>query len=55
MTGQDNGAFEKKSKNPESESAEYENFQRLLKQVLSVPKEEVDKKRQQEDREKQAS
>ena len=29
----------------EEDTAEYENFQELLEQVLSVPKEEVDKRR----------
>ncbi|MCA1717905.1 MAG: hypothetical protein LC781_14165 [Actinobacteria bacterium] len=34
------------------ENPEYENFQETLKQVLSVPKEELDKKRAEEKRQK---
>jgi hypothetical protein len=33
---------------------EFDNFQRLLQQVLSAPKEKVDKKRREEEREKRA-
>ncbi len=35
-------------------SKEFENFQQLLKQVVSVPKEKVDKRRREEQREKRA-
>jgi hypothetical protein len=34
-------------------SQEYENFQQLLKQVLSVPKEKVDEKRAEYERERE--
>lgn len=38
----------------EEPSKEFENFQQLLKQVVSVPKEKLDKKRREEQREKRA-
>lgn len=40
-----NGDGTKNGENPDGDNPEYENFQDLLKQVLSVPKESVDKRR----------
>lgn len=40
MTAENNGNGKRSEDNPE-----FKNFQQLLKQVLSVPKEEVDKRR----------
>lgn len=37
----------------DEQNPEYDNFQRLLKGVLAVPKEEVDKRREQYEREKE--
>jgi hypothetical protein len=50
----DNGDGIKNGENPNGEDSEFENFQRLLKQVLSVPKGEVDEKREQEKNEERA-
>lgn len=45
-------AGEKKSKGKQDEpSSEFQNFQRLLKGTLSIPKEELDKKRDEYKRE----
>ena len=44
---------QRKDKNRKDEpNTEYDNFQDLLKKVLSAPKEEVDKKREEYEREK---
>lgn len=40
--------------NPDESNPEYENFQSLLKQVLSVPKQEIDKRWRKERQERQA-
>lgn len=46
-------AGEKKSKSKQDESSsEFDNFQRLLKSTLSVPKEELDKRRAKYERER---
>ncbi len=50
----DNGDGTKNGENLDGENSEFKNFQRLLKQVLSVPKEDVDKKRREEQQERQA-
>lgn len=50
----DNGDGTKNGENPNGENSEFENFQNLLKQVLSVPKEDVDKRRREEQRERRA-
>lgn len=47
MAEEKNGDGKKEEPNPE-----FRNFQRLLKQVLSVPKEELDEKLAEEKREK---
>ena len=47
MAEEDKGNGKKDEDNPE-----FENFQRLLKQVLSVPKEKIDEKRAEERRRK---
>lgn len=41
----DNGDGKKNGENPDGGNSEFENFQNLLKQVLSVSKEDVDKRR----------
>ncbi len=43
----------KKNSKQDESNTEYENFQRLLKQVLSVPKEKIDEKLAERDREKE--
>lgn len=43
-----NGDGTKNGENPDGGNSEYENFQQLLKQVLYVPKEDVDKRRREE-------
>lgn len=50
----DNGDGTKNGENPDGGNSEFENFQQLLKQVLSVPKEDVDKRRREERRERRA-
>lgn len=55
MAGESKSGNTANGKNSNGNNSEYENFQRLLKQVISVPKEEVDKKRRVEDREERAS
>ena len=50
----DNGDGKKNGENPGGGNSEFENFQHLLKQVLSVPKEDVDKRRREEQRERRA-
>ncbi len=40
-----NGDGTKNGENPDGGNSEFENFQRLLKQVLSAPKEKVDEQR----------
>jgi len=48
-------AGEKKSKGKRGEdNPEFKNFQQLLKQVVSVPKEKIDEKREKRAREKRA-
>jgi len=37
----------------QEDNSEFRNFQQLLKQVLSVPKEKVDEKRTEQEQEKQ--
>lgn len=49
-----NGDGTKNGENSDGGNSEYKNFQRLLKQVLSVPKEDVDKRRREERQERQA-
>lgn len=49
MAAENNGNGKRSEDNPE-----FKNFQQLLKQVLSVPKEEVDKRRAEREREKRA-
>lgn len=53
MAGQDDGDGKSKPTNGEP-NPEYDNFQRLLKGVLAVPKEKVDEKRREEKRERRA-
>lgn len=48
MAEEKNGNGEKGERNPE-----FENFQQLLKQVLSVPKEKVDEKLAERERERE--
>ncbi len=43
----------KKNGKQDESNTEYENFQRLLKQVLSVPKEKIDEKLAEREREKE--
>lgn len=50
----DNGDGKKNGENPSGENSEFENFQNLLKQVLSVPKEKVDEKRAEREQERRA-
>lgn len=50
----DNGDGIKNGENTNGEDSEFENFQRLLKQVLSVPEEDVDEKRAERERAKRA-
>lgn len=52
MADKDSGTHN--SENSNGDNSEYENFQRLLKQVVSTPKEEIDKKRREEKQEKRA-
>jgi hypothetical protein len=52
MANQDNGDGKKNGEDPDAENPEYDNFQRLLKQVLSTPKEELDKRKAEYEREK---
>ncbi len=48
-------ADENKGNGKQSEdNPEFKNFQQLLKQVLSVPKEQVDEKRAEREKEKRA-
>ena len=58
MAKQDDGdgtnSGTKNGRNPDNGNSEFENFQNLLKRVLSVPKEEVDEKREQEKNEERA-
>lgn len=49
-----NGDGTKNGENTNGGNPEYENFQQLLKQVLSVPKEDVDKRRREERHRKRA-
>ncbi len=49
MAAEKNGNSKQGEDNPE-----FKNFQQLLKQVLSVPKEEVDERRREKQREKRA-
>lgn len=53
MGDQDNGDGKKNGEDPDAENPEYDNFQRLLKGVLAVPKEEVDKRREEYERERE--
>lgn len=43
---------ERDDRKPEEPNPEYENFQRFLEGALSVPKEELDKRREEYEREK---
>ena len=54
MADKNNGNGTKNNENSNGDNSEYENFQQLLKQVLSVPKEKVDEKRKEQEREKRA-
>ncbi len=54
MAEEKNGNSKKGEGEPHGGNSEYDNFQRLLKQVLSVPKEDVDKKRREEQQERRA-
>lgn len=54
MAKQDDGGDTKNGDNTNGDNPEYENFQQLLRQVLCVPKEDVDKRRREEEREKRA-
>lgn len=54
MARQDNNNGTKNGEKDNGSNSEYENFQQLLKQVLSVPKEKVDEKRAEREREKRA-
>ena len=54
MAEEKNGNGKNNRENPNETDSEYENFQSLLKQVLSVPKEEIDKRRRKERQERQA-
>jgi len=49
MVAENNGNGKQSEDNPE-----FKNFQQLLKQVLSVPKEKVDEKRAEREQEKRA-
>lgn len=49
-----NGDYTENRQNSNANNTEYENFQKLLKQVLSAPKEEVEKRRREEQQEKRA-
>lgn len=48
MAKQDDGDGTKNGEKPNGTDSEFENFQQLLKQVLSAPKEDVDKRRREE-------
>lgn len=50
----ENGDGKSNGESPRRGNSEYDNFQRLLKQVLSVPKEDVDKRRRKEQQERRA-
>ncbi len=52
MAKQDDGGDTKNGHNTNGDNPEYENFQQLLKQVLSAPKEKVDEHRAEREREK---
>jgi|1186.fasta_scaffold531701_1 hypothetical protein len=43
----------KQKRKDEEDTAEFENFQGLLKEVLSVPKEELDKRREEYERKRE--
>jgi len=45
MAEEKNGNGKQGEGDPHGENSEFDNFQRLLKQVLSVPKEKIDKQR----------
>lgn len=49
----DNGDGTKNGENPHGGNSEFENFQQLLKQVLSVPKEKIDEQRAEHERERE--
>lgn len=53
MAKRDKSSDTKNGENGNGDNSEYENFQQLLKQVLSVPKGEVDEKREEHEREKE--
>lgn len=48
----DNGDGTKSGENTDGGNSEFEKFQRLLKQVLPVPKGTIDEKREEQEREK---
>ena len=45
----------KKSKSDKSPSEEYQNFEKLAKQLISVPKSEIDKREAEYQKQKKAS
>lgn len=47
-------AEEKNGENPDGGNSEFEDFQRLLKHVLSVPKEKVDEQKDEHSQTKRA-
>lgn len=53
MAEEKNGNGKKGEGDPHGESSEFSNFQQLLKQVLSVPKEKIDEQRAEYQQEKE--